>query len=276
MKGYADLPCCDAHLSAIFLLRTTSKLGRRSHRSFFTLKTNTRLSPRPTSNTTPLPPFPLPSEQRREHGSAETLLRQVLSARDDDVAAMVLLGRVRASLGGIAEAEQLYLAALRLDRSYEPAWRARAKLHAFQMRWKEAEEGFRHALALGSGSTTEDGGNEPAAAVTAAAAAAADARMGLARALLGVGDAVGAEAEYQRALEADPTNAAVHFDLGALAVKRRAPDEAAGHFARAATLDTRIDKAVVAQVYLTENYLAEAAAALGEVIASGAATVRNQ
>lgn len=72
--------------------------------------------------------------QHRKFDEAESVLRKALSASPMDPAALVLLGRLRATLGNVDEAVGLYRRALEASPAHAPAHHALAKVFAFQQR----------------------------------------------------------------------------------------------------------------------------------------------
>lgn len=72
--------------------------------------------------------------KRRNFLKAEILLRQAVGASPSDAPALVLLGRVRATMGHVNEAEGLYKKALETEPEDAPAYHALGKLLAYQHR----------------------------------------------------------------------------------------------------------------------------------------------
>lgn len=70
----------------------------------------------------------------RKFSEAESLLRQALSESPSHAPALVLLGRLRATVGHVDEAEVLYKRALKAFPRDASAHHALAKLFAFQQR----------------------------------------------------------------------------------------------------------------------------------------------
>lgn len=72
--------------------------------------------------------------QHHKFEEAESVVRKALHVSPSDPAALVLLGRLRATLGNVDEAVGLYRRALEASPAHAPAHHALAKVFAFQQR----------------------------------------------------------------------------------------------------------------------------------------------
>ncbi|CAN0160535.1 unnamed protein product [Pylaiella littoralis] len=176
--------------------------------------------------------------ENRKFDEAESVLRRALSSAPSDPAALVLLGRLRATTGKLDEAEGLYRGALEASPKDASAHHALAKVFAFQQRWEEAKDSFERTLEL-------DPGN-------------AEAWLGLGRVCMATGSEDAAERHYSRSLALDPSNALLHFDMGVLSCKRGQVTAADEAFERAGELNPRLDLTVVAQMFTAYDMLEQA------------------
>eukprot|EP00903_Cladosiphon_okamuranus_P016604 g15317.t1 len=176
--------------------------------------------------------------EHRKFDEAESILQQVLSTVPSDPAALVLLGRLRATTGKLEEAVGLYRRALEFSPKYASAHHALAKVFAFQQRWEEANGAFERSLEL-------DATN-------------AEGWLGLGRVCMATGREDDAEQYYSKSLSLDPSNALLHFDMGVLSCKRGQVDAADEAFARAGELNPRLDLPVVAQMFTAYGMLRQA------------------
>eukprot|EP00953_Heterococcus_sp_UTEX-ZZ885_P022423 12407-Heterococcus_DN1.PRE.1 len=108
--------------------------------------------------------------EEKKFAQAETVLKKVPAS----CARNILLGRVKANLGALDQAEALYLACLHdFEPDHADAQTALAKLYTYQKKFKEAEESYQQVLQsaptnidayIGAARAAKAQGNEAAAA----------------------------------------------------------------------------------------------------------------
>jgi protein O-GlcNAc transferase len=169
---------------------------------------------------------------------ALTLLEGLLAARPDDAAALCLHGACFAALGRGAEALAAYASALAADPAHAEALLGCAGVYRGAGMLEEALAALEQARALAGPPPAGD------AACAGGAEASLAARIAAARAevLTDTGTAMkaagreGWRARYEAALEAAPSYAPAHYNLGVAAAEAGAPEEALARYARAVEL----------------------------------------
>jgi tetratricopeptide (TPR) repeat protein len=181
--------------------------------------------------------------EEKKFAQAETVLKKVPAS----CARNILLGRVKANLGALDQAEALYLACLNeFEPDHADAQTALAKLYTYQKKFKEAEESYKQVLQ--------------------SAPTNIDAYIGAARAAKAQNKEATAADYYERALAVNASHPLLWFDLGVMSAGQNDIEAAQTRFAKAQQLNPALDMAVVGRVHASFAQYPSAAAAYEQAV----------
>jgi tetratricopeptide (TPR) repeat protein len=187
--------------------------------------------------------------EEKKFAQAETVLKKVPAS----CARNILLGRVKANLGALDQAEALYLACLHdFEPDHADAQTALAKLYTYQKKFKEAEESYQQVLQSAHTNI--------------------DAYIGAARAAKAQSNEAAAADYYERALAVNASHPLLWFDLGVMSAGQNDIETAQTRFAKAQQLNPALDMAVVGRVHAGFAQYPSAAAAYEQAVQAGKKT----
>lgn len=172
-------------------------------------------SPAPSNNVTPMLDAAEKALQAGDYRGAQATARRALDLDSRSAQAHRLSGDASLALGGEADAEREYSAAIVLDASNGGAEYGLGRLAERQKKWNTAASHYRRALELDSRSV--------------------HAAIGLGRAMEEV-DKTAARIAYGRAIEIDPGSAEAHNDFGVFLYRSGEPDRAVSELIEAVRL----------------------------------------